>query len=83
VADEMTECLAARVRAGQIEDRKDLASELARRCHDSENFEGDLNVSQASHVLKELREILVDIGEASGETSWVWRGLVILVGDGD
>lgn len=49
-------------------DKSELASELARRCHNSENFEGDLNVAQASHVLKTLREIITEQIEADGET---------------
>ena len=40
---------------------QELASELARRCRDSENFEGDMNVAQAAHALKCLREIIVEM----------------------
>jgi peroxiredoxin family protein len=39
----------------------ELASELAKRCKNSENFEGDMNVAQASHALKCLREIVVEM----------------------
>lgn len=43
-----------------ITNKNELAAELARRCTDSENFEGDLNVTQAAHALKCLREIAAD-----------------------
>ncbi len=46
----------------EITNFNELASEVARRCQNSEGFKGDLNVAQASHVLKHVKEILCEAG---------------------
>lgn len=60
----------------KIENRNDLASELALRCKDSANFEGDLTVAQAQHALKELRGIARDMA-ASGIAWCTVHGLCL------
>jgi hypothetical protein len=42
----------------KINNQNELAAELAIRCSNSKNFKGDINVAQASHVLKNLKEIV-------------------------